>query len=139
MAPNTQIGRIVIPNQIHDQEHATMYTSEDDTAKYSRGGEFLDNMMSGNILEFCRRWLKLGDVYDVINDIREYFNFNKYSGRPLNWDYRSVVYEVKEDDMIKVFVPNTYNEQPVFISNNTLDSEYKKKVLEDIKKNGIIL
>ena len=139
LAPNTQIGRLVIPEQIHDQEHSTMYTSDEDSANYSRGGEFLDNMMSGNILEFCRRWLGLGDIYDVINDIGEYFNFNKYYGKPMNWNPRSVMYEVRDDSMIDVFIPNNYSEQPVFISDNTLDSGYKKNLLEEVKKNGIIL
>lgn len=139
LAPNTQIGRLVIPEQIHDQEHSTMYTSDEDSANYSRGGEFLDNMMSGNILEFCRRWLGLGDIYDVISDIGEYFNFNKYYGKPMNWNPRSVMYEVRDDSMIDVFIPNNYSEQPVFISDNVLDSGYKENLLEEVKKNGIIL
>ena len=58
IAPNTQVGRIIIedpddPNRKFSLcEHPDMFASDDSDAKYSRGGEFLENLMSGNPLEF---------------------------------------------------------------------------------------
>ena len=45
--------------------------------KYSRGGEFVENLVTDNELEFCNRWLKLGNFSDVINDIDEFYG-NEY-------------------------------------------------------------
>ena len=47
MAPNTQKGKIYIDNKIHELENP--YYSED----YDRGGQFLEDICTGNILEFC--------------------------------------------------------------------------------------
>ena len=134
LAPNTQIGRIVIPEQVHDKEHHAMYSSDEyDVAKYSRGGEFLDNYMSQNILEFANRWLHLGDIYDVIDDIREYYNFNKYSGRPIDWDPRNVFYSTKENTPIEVLQERNYYEEPVFISYNDPNKDDMNTLREKVK------
>lgn len=76
MAPNTQIGKIELPDPISYMEHEDMYSSDEEIAKYCRSGEFLENMMSGNHLEFCKRWLHLGDFRDVVDDMFEYFSMH---------------------------------------------------------------
>ena len=70
IAPNTQIGKIEIDHTIYEGENA--YGTPDD--KYSRGGEFIENMVTDNFIEFCVRWFKLGTIQDVINDADEYYN-----------------------------------------------------------------
>lgn len=70
MAPNTQKGKIIIDEKIHDLENP--YHSED----YDRGGQFLEDLCTGNILEFGARWLGLARFRDLISDIDEYMSMN---------------------------------------------------------------
>lgn len=69
IAPNTQIGRIVIDHKVYEHENA--YNVEEE--KYSRGGEFLENFNTDNIIEFSKRWLHLGGFREVLHDIDEYY------------------------------------------------------------------
>lgn len=78
IAPNTQIGKIEIREKVYDGENA--YHIEED--KYSRGGEFIENLVTDNHIEFCHRWFKLANVSEMIEDIDEYYNrfgYGKYS------------------------------------------------------------
>lgn len=78
IAPNTQIGRIMIDHQIYDHENTYKIPKD----QYSRGGEFVDNMVVDNEIEFCKRWFKLGGIKEVIQDIDEFYmnkGFGKYS------------------------------------------------------------
>lgn len=71
IAPNTQIGKIDIPNKIHMKENPYM------DEKYNRGGDFLDNFASDNYIEFCNRWFNLASFQEILDDIDEYFG-NEY-------------------------------------------------------------
>lgn len=81
IAPNTQIGRIVIPDKVYSLEN--LYNIEE--VKYSRSGEFIENMVTDNVIEFCHRWFNLDGVSEFIDTIDEYYqnvsriNFKKYS------------------------------------------------------------
>lgn len=78
IAPNTQIGRIEIRDKVYDNENA--YHTEEE--KYSRGGEFIENLVTDNHIEFCHRWFKLANITEMIHDIDEYYSgkgFDKYS------------------------------------------------------------
>lgn len=66
IAPNTQIGRIEIDKQVYDNEN--VYGLD----KYSRSGEFIENMVSDNIIEFCKRWFGLAGCMEFIEDMKEY-------------------------------------------------------------------
>lgn len=70
IAPNTQIGKIDIPNQVHNKENPYM------EEKYNRGGNFLDDYGCDYTLEFAHRWLGLGTYQDMLDDIDEYFSAN---------------------------------------------------------------
>ena len=70
IAPNTQIGRIVIPEKVYEHEN----TYKIDEEKYSRGGEFIENMVTDNTIEFCKRWFGLATIQEFINDIDEFYN-----------------------------------------------------------------
>lgn len=67
IAPNTQIGRIDIPNKVYENENAYM------NEKYSRGGEFIENMVTDNIIEFCKRWFHLAGINELLEDIEEFY------------------------------------------------------------------
>lgn len=131
---------VKIENKIHDHEHTAMYSSDDNDAKYSRGGEFLENMMSDNILEFSRRWMSLGDIYDVIGDINEFYSFNDYTGKGLNTTIYDAIYPVSKDAMIPAIENINYNSNMsnaiTFI--NTLDEDTKTKLQEEIRKDALL-
>lgn len=144
LASNTQIGRVIIedPNNPERKfslcEHPDMYSSDDNPAKYSRGGEFLENLMSGNPLEFGRRWLGLGDVYQVLDDIREFYKFNKYNGKPIDFTVKDAIYYTKSKSIKAVQFYDKYM-TPAFITfENTLDSESKEKLIEKIKEGALL-
>lgn len=70
IAPNTQIGKIVIEDKVYKNEN--YYHIEEE--KYSRGGEFIENMVTDNMLEFCSRWFHLGNISEVLFDMDEYYS-----------------------------------------------------------------
>ena len=63
IASNTQVGKIEIPHKVYKNENA--YNTEG----YSRSGEFIENKVTDNIIEFCHRWFHLGSVQDLINEV----------------------------------------------------------------------
>lgn len=78
IAPNTQIGKIIIDEKVYNDENA--YHIEEE--KYSRGGEFIENLVTDSIIDFCHRWFHLANVEEAISDIDEYFeqySIGKYS------------------------------------------------------------
>lgn len=145
LAPNTQIGKIIIedpdnPDRVYSlNEHQDMFSSDEEVAKYSRGGEFLDNFMSGNILEFCRRWLGLGDVFDILNDIEEYYSYNKQYGLPLYGQNNSIYYT--KDKMINAIIIEDnpeYSMRPALSFYDTLDNNMKNELVDKIKLGAIL-
>lgn len=78
VAPNTQIGKIIIDNKVYDNENAYHIDEE----RYSRGGEFIENMVTDNYIEYAHRWFKLGNIEEIIDDIDEFYNqfgYGKFS------------------------------------------------------------
>ena len=70
IAPNTQVGKIEIPNKVYKFEN--LYGIEEE--KYSRGGEFIENMVTDNIIEFCNRWFNLANYQEFLEDIDEFYS-----------------------------------------------------------------
>jgi DNA polymerase elongation subunit (family B) len=66
MAPNTQIGKILIDNPVHDLDNRF------NRDRYNRGGQFIEDYQSGCYLEFCSRWLALASFSELIDDLKEY-------------------------------------------------------------------
>ena len=84
IASNTQIGKIVIEDKVFENENRFC----DD--KYSRGGEFIENLVCDNIIEFSSRWLHLATFTELLNDIQEYYSTKfdtSYGYRYLFSDY----------------------------------------------------
>lgn len=46
---------------------------------YTRSGEFLENKVTDNIIEFCHRWFGLANIQDILTDIDEYYHKEKIS------------------------------------------------------------
>lgn len=77
IASNTQIGRLNIEDKVYEFENP--YSIEE--SLYSRGGEFIENLVTDNIIEFCRRWLHFAGIKEFIDDINEYFCNKSFNNR----------------------------------------------------------
>lgn len=148
MAPNTQIGRLVIedpdnPNRKFSlNEHQDMYINDEDEdkgkVKYSRGGEFLDNYMTDNVLEFCRRWLGLGDIHQVIDDIKEFYTYNSYSGKPIDWSIKDTIYYSKDSLIDAIIFENEYMNKPAIRFEEPLSDSIKENLKNKIEEDAIL-
>ena len=136
---------IKIPRKVHAFEHPDMYSSEEfidgkeqeAPAKYSRGGEFLENYMSGNPLEFGRRWFHLGDIYDVIYDIGEFFDYNMYTDKGIDWNRYEAMYE-KSDKLIPAFNELPYGGIPAMVPLDGIPNDVKEGLIKKIKEDNLI-
>lgn len=118
MAPNTIKGKILIDDWVHDFENP--YNNDD----YDRGGQFIEDLCTDNILEFCSRWMGLARVKDIMSDICEYFATH-IPVRPVNYFvedrikpfniYSSAINDMKpfvlmeEHETIKPIIINHYD------------------------------
>ena len=68
IAPNTQIGKLILKDKIYDGENRS------NNDKYSREGQFMEDLQSHVYLEFAERWFHLGGYEDLYDDVIEYFN-----------------------------------------------------------------
>lgn len=57
-------------NRVYENENS--YLNE----LYTRSGEFLENMVTDNVIEFAHRWFNLGNIQDLLDDINEYYQAN---------------------------------------------------------------
>ena len=78
LASNNIIGKIKIDNPVHKFENPY---HED---MYDRGGQFIEDLMVKNYLEFGKRWLHLASIRELLEDIEEYFNIIEMPSRPVN-------------------------------------------------------
>ena len=91
MASDTIIGKIFIDNPVHKLENP--YHEE----MYDRGGQYIEDLVTGNSLEFGRRWLHLANFRELMEDIEEYFQYHIPAGNR--------VYELYDNNgMMKPFV-----------------------------------
>ena len=67
MGSNTQIGKIIIDEPVHELENP--FKNE----FYDRGGQFIEDFTSANYITFCHRWFKYADFKEWISDMTEYF------------------------------------------------------------------
>lgn len=71
MAPNTIIG-LIKPTEMNQTDSVFKVRANE-----SFGGNFLEDLHSGNILEFCTRWFYLADYSELLKDIEYYFTYIK--------------------------------------------------------------
>ena len=126
IAPNTLIGKIEIPQKIYDNENAYSMS------KYSRAGEFVENLMSDNIIEFCKRWLHLAGFYEFLADWNEYCR-NYYIQFSNDHGYNKYnMYEEKLYYCPIINVPKNFLKQPIYFSNKA----YNPIILFNEMKSG---
>ena len=100
IAPNTQIGRIIIPNKVYQGENATKIPE----GKYSRGGEFIENLVCDNIIEFCKRWFQLAGFKEFMEDWAEYNQKNTvcYSRETYQYTTTNTYYDKKLEQVMTI-------------------------------------
>lgn len=112
IAPNTQIGRIIIDDKVYNNEN--VYGDP----RYQRGGEFIENFVTDNIIEFCKRWLHFAGVKEVLEDMKEFFN-SRYFG---SGEYKGNYY-YNPETQTTIMVPVSYRKviDPVsFVDKNKI-------------------
>lgn len=67
MGPNTQIGKVLIDKPVHKYENPF------DNTFYDRGGQFLEDLTSDDVLEFTKRWFGFASYRELIDDIIEFY------------------------------------------------------------------
>ena len=106
IAPNTQVGKIVIENKIYDKENIL----KEDIEKYSREGEFIENLVCDNILEFAHRYFGLATFREfMLYDLMEYLQIEsikvtyRIPGRdPLVYNFGGKINPIQEVENGKI-------------------------------------
>lgn len=91
MASDTIVGKILITDPVHKYENPY---HED---MYDRGGQYVEDLITGNSLEFGRRWLHLANFRELIQDVNEYFQTHVPAGNRVLDIYT-------KDDLYKPFI-----------------------------------
>lgn len=130
IAPNTLIGKIEIPDKVHDRENK--YNLD----KYSRAGEFVENLVTDNEIEFCKRWFHLAGFNELLEDANEYFADKVISGK----SYIESINSYRDRIEIPLIPVSTNYENPL-IFNGALGREnpliFEMYIPESLKE-GII-
>lgn len=131
MSPNTQVGMIDIPEKIYK------YENPNKEKKYSRAGAYIENLASGNVLDFCKRWLHLGTFDEVIDDIIEYFTLKKNSFDIFDKDYSNGnITVIQKLNKNKIQVCKKVNKPMVVFRYKKMNNDIKEKInkiIGDIK------
>lgn len=64
VAANTMIAKLIINDTVED----FMNKMDIDADKYDSGKDFIDNYLTGNILNLCKKWFNLPGIMELIED-----------------------------------------------------------------------
>lgn len=125
-APDTIIGKIFIDNKVNPAENPYH------NAQYDRGGQFLEDLVTDNPLEFGKRWLHFGNVYEVLEDIDEYFNINppQYQTKLYSEDGLVIPFNIHPDSPNRIYLPMEYLEDGELIKPFLISDKDQKEVIE---------
>ena len=130
IAPNTQIGRIIIPEKVY--EHENTYKIEEE--KYSRGGEFIENMVTDNIIEYCKRWFHLAGIKEFLQDIDEFYGdrgYGKFSNLQAAGFIESPIIPISDKIETPIIFTNSKAENPIIFYNNRPSEITYEKLLNE--------
>lgn len=68
MAPNTQVGKVLLPDRLDKNENR--YNNDG----FDRVVWFIEDYVSHDRLNFCQRYLRLASYEEMFDDIIEYFS-----------------------------------------------------------------
>lgn len=93
MSPNTIIAKIEIDNPVFEKENPFNYPVEWSDMKdadlkhiYVRGGNFMNDIISENIIETCSRWFHYASFMEWLEDFKYYFENIEYPHHIMNRD-----------------------------------------------------
>lgn len=69
IAPNTQIGMVIIENAVHARENICKLDS------WTRAGAFMEDFQSQVWLEICTRWFNLADYTTLYHEVEAFFTY----------------------------------------------------------------
>lgn len=124
LASNNIVGKISIDDQVSKYENP--YHQE----MYDRGGQFIEDLVTGNSLEFGKRWLNLGGIKELLEDMEEYFSNIELPSRPVTIytpngikpfamypnakaNYIKPFIILQQNELIKPFITNTFDPDKV--------------------------
>ena len=101
IAPNTQIGKVIIPDQVFNGENPLK------SDMYDRGAKYIEDLTSGDTISFCHRWLKYPSFSELLDDIDEFLiEENRTKEYDYLYDNNKLMVKVSNGDgnplMIKV-------------------------------------
>lgn len=101
MAPNTQIGKILIDDQVHELENPFNFEY------YDRGGQYLEDFTSENYISFCHRWLHYANFREFMEDM--YYYFANIECIRYNQPYTNAFIKFGENAKLNAFSVNETN------------------------------
>ena len=111
IAPNTLLAAIKIPEKVYDREN--FYNNE----KYNRAGEYIENLVTDNVIEFSHRYLKLAGFKEfILEDMLEYYE-KYYDLNQLTNPYYGIYFT----DSWKEAIHFNYNKQALYFFPESLD------------------
>ena len=125
MAPYTQYGKILFPEQIDSKENK--YNND----YFDRSVWFIEDLISGDRLNFCQRYLSLAGYETLYDDVLEYFYTIKASKNGVR-NYDSVT-------GMKILVeplPHTSEKQPISYANLEDTNKKERKMPNDAKESN---
>ena len=101
IAPNTQIGKVIIPDKIYKYENPS------GSNMYDRGAKYIEDLTSNDIISFCHRWLLYPSFLEWLSDLDEFLSEERLSYIYDNmYDDNKLMIKVSENDgnplMVKV-------------------------------------
>lgn len=108
MAPNTQIGKIIIPDKVHKYEDP--FSGE----HYDRGSQYIEDLVSQNIITFSNRWLGFPTFREFLDDLEKYFSNIENPANPF-WDHRKLMVPIKKNHEIPLMTSRSMAPDKEFI------------------------
>ena len=93
IAPNTQLGKVIIPEQVFDNENPLK------SEIFDRGSKYLEDLTSGDFLSFCHRWLHFPSFMEWLSDLDEFMEEERISYmQTFMYPDNKLMERVKEND-----------------------------------------
>ena len=121
IAPNTQIGKIEIEQEVHQWENPFDYN------KYCRGGQFIQDFCSHNFIEFSRRWFHLAGFKEMLEDMDELYSVKQpFGSRDITQPSRFIK-RFDESIPVKESTFILWNDDIIKTGNNSFINRYPEK------------
>lgn len=135
LAPNTQIGKLDMPEKIWDGENLH---EDDPSFSLNREGLFMENLQSHNYLLICHRWFGLADFETLITeDLKEFFTTKAIPSQRV-WD--QIMNDGYKHPMMIIndsMYSHPMSVYPVYDRPIQDVSEYKDKVMNNYSIKGV--